>query len=68
MDKAVLRQMIWDEQMKDSTEYCCYCGQVRYKLGCCGEVHFETFADMYKENQDAIVDALLDDELAKEQK
>jgi hypothetical protein len=65
MDKEALRQMIWDEQMKDSTEYCCYCGQARYKLGCCGEVHFETFADMHKEDQDYIVDSLLDDELKK---
>jgi hypothetical protein len=63
MDKDTLRKVIWDEQMQDSTEYCCYCGQARYRLGCCGEVHYETFADMDKENQDAIVDALLDDEL-----
>jgi hypothetical protein len=63
MNKDQLRKVIWDEQMQDSTEYCCYCGQARYRLGCCGEVHYETFADMDKENQDAIVDALLDDEL-----
>ena len=44
MDKAVLRQMIWDEQMADSTEYCCYCGMNRgERIGCCGENHFEIF-------------------------
>jgi hypothetical protein len=63
MDKDTLRKVIWDEQMQDSTEYCCYCGQAKYRFGCCGEVHYETFAEMDKENQDAIVDALLDDEL-----
>jgi hypothetical protein len=68
MNKDELRQMIWDEQMNDSTTYCCYCGQEQRSFGCCGENHFETFADMYKEDQDAIVDALLEDELAKEQK
>ena len=69
MDKAVLRQMIWDEQLSSSTEYCYYCFTTKgERIGCCGENHFGTFADLYKEDQDAIVDALLDDELAKEQK
>jgi hypothetical protein len=63
MDKDTLRKVIWDEQMQDSTEYCCYCGQAKYRLGCCGEAHYETFAEMRKEDQDAIVDALIDDEL-----
>lgn len=68
MDKESLRKLIWEDQMKDSTEYCCYCGQARYRFGCCGEVHYETFAEMEKDNQDYIVDCLLDDELAKESK
>jgi hypothetical protein len=63
MNKDQLRQMIWDEQMKDSTEYCCYCGQAKYRISCCGENHFQTFAEMEKEDQDYIVDCLLDDEL-----
>ena len=63
MDKNKLRQVIWDEQMEDSTQYCCYCGQAKYRFGCCGENHFQTFADMEKEDQDYIVDCLLDDEL-----
>jgi hypothetical protein len=32
-------------------------------MGCCGENHFQTFAEMEKEDQDYIVDCLLDDEL-----
>ena len=63
MDKDTLRKLIWDDQMKDSTEYCCYCGQAKHRIGCCGENHFQTFAEMEKEDQDYIVDALLDDEL-----
>ena len=65
MDKDQLRQIIWDEQMEDSTQYCCYCGQAQYRFGCCGEVHYETFSEMRKEDQDAIVDCLLEDELKK---
>ena len=66
MDKAVLRQMIWDEQLASSTEYCYYCGSTKGdRIGCCGENHFGTFADLYKEYQDAIVDELLEDELAR---
>jgi len=63
MDKEALRKLIWDDQMRDSTEYCCYCGREKYRLGCCGEAHYETFAEMEKEKQDYIVDSLLDDEL-----
>ena len=63
MDKDTLRKLIWDEQTKDSTQYCCYCGQAKYRIGCCGENHFQTFAEMEKEDQDYIVDCLLDDEL-----
>lgn len=63
-----LRQEIYQELMWDSTEYCCYCGQERFRLGCCGEVHYEVFADMDKENQDAILDVMVDERLAKEKK
>ena len=66
MDKAVLRQIIWDEQLSSSTEYCYYCGSTKgERIGCCGENHFGTFADLYKEDQDAIVDELLEVELAR---
>ena len=63
MNKDTLRKLIWDDQMKDSTQYCCYCGQAKHRMGCCGENHFQTFAEMEKEDQDYIVDCLLDDEL-----
>jgi hypothetical protein len=66
MDKDTLRQLIWDEQMQSSMEYCVYCGQAKYRRGCCGENHYQTFADLYKEDQQAIVDELLEDELARE--
>ena len=63
MNKDTLRKLIWDDQMRDSTEYCCYCGQAKHRIGCCGENHFQTFAEMEKEDQDYIVECLLDDEL-----
>ena len=43
------------ELMQDSTTYCCYCGMVQVSFGCCGENHFETFAEMNKETQDSIL-------------
>ena len=44
--------MTKDELMEDSTEYCCYCGTPKVSFGCCGENHFETFAQMSSEAQD----------------
>tara|TARA_R110000823_G_scaffold62208_1_gene147859 strand:- start:1141 stop:1539 length:399 start_codon:yes stop_codon:yes gene_type:complete len=44
--------MTKDEWMKDGTEYCCYCGTPKVSFGCCGENHFETFAQMSSEAQD----------------
>jgi hypothetical protein len=32
--------------LNDSTEYCCYCGDVKTRFSCCGEVHFQTFSQM----------------------
>lgn len=43
------------EFMKSSQEYCCYCGDVRTRVGCCGENHFETFADMDDDVQHDII-------------
>lgn len=35
------------ELLEDGTQYCCYCGCERGGLfSCCGEVHFQTFAEM----------------------
>jgi len=44
--------MTKDEWMEDSTEYCCYCGTAKVSFSCCGENHFETFAQMCPEDQD----------------
>ena len=42
----------FDELMKDETEYCCYCGTERAaRFQCCGEIHFEKFSEMSKEDQ-----------------
>jgi glutamyl/glutaminyl-tRNA synthetase len=47
----------FDELMQDGTEYCCYCGTERInRVACCGEVHFETFAQMDKDNQQYFMD------------
>ena len=42
--------------MADTTEYCCYCGNEKRTFGCCGENHFETFAQMSSEDQQNILD------------
>ena len=46
------KQQLHEELLKDNREYCCYCGQERYALGCCGEVHFVTYKDMDKDWQE----------------
>ena len=46
------KQERYEELMKDSTQYCCYCGEVKHTYHCCGENHFETFADMDKQQQE----------------
>jgi hypothetical protein len=42
---------LFDEYMSDSTLYCCYCKCEQFRFSCCQENHFETFAEMSKENQ-----------------
>lgn len=42
--------------MNDSTQYCCYCGTVKSGMGCCGENHFETFAQMDALTQEEFLD------------
>ncbi len=51
------REQLREELMSDSTEYCCYCGCQKVRFGCCGENHFETFAEMSKETQEEFLDA-----------
>ena len=41
--------------MHSSTEYCCYCNDVKTFLSCCKENHFVTFADLDDETQDEII-------------
>ncbi len=44
--------MTQQEMMEDGTQYCCYCGQEKVRFHCCGENHFQTFAQMNKDEQD----------------
>ena len=38
---------LYKELMQDDTKYCCYCGEAQMdKWRCCGENHFESFAEM----------------------
>ena len=64
-DLEELQRDILQDLMNSSTEYCCYCGQARYKFGCCGEVHYETFADLSEEDQKYILDETVADELER---
>jgi hypothetical protein len=67
-----LRQQIHKELMESETLYCVYCGQVKHRVGCCGENHYEVYADMYQDDQQYILDETFADELkmllAKEKK
>jgi len=44
--------MTKQEMMEDGTQYCCYCGQEKVRFHCCGENHFQTFAQMSADEQD----------------
>ena len=48
--------MTREELLADDTQYCCYCGQEKVKFHCCGENHFQTFAQMSAEEQDEFLD------------
>ena len=51
--------MTREELMTDGTQYCCYCGDEKVRFQCCGEAHFETFAQMDKDEQDEFLEAEL---------
>jgi hypothetical protein len=51
--------MTHEEMMADDTQYCCYCGDEKVRFQCCGENHFQTFAEMDKEDQDEFLKAEL---------
>jgi len=43
--------MTREELLADGTQYCCYCGCEKVRFHCCGENHFQTFAQMDKETK-----------------
>jgi len=51
--------MTREELLADGTQYCCYCGCEKARFQCCGENHFQTFAQMDKEDQDEFLKAEL---------
>ncbi len=51
--------MTREEMMTDGTQYCCYCGQEKVRFSCCGENHFQTFAQMSADEQDEFLQAEL---------
>jgi len=51
--------MTHEEMMTDGTQYCCYCGDEKVRFQCCGENHFQTFAQMDKDEQDEFLEAEL---------
>jgi len=47
------RDELHQELMEDETQYCCYCGSERgRRFGCCGENHWETYAQMDVSDQE----------------
>ena len=48
--------------MKDTTEYCCYCGGEKTTFHCCKENHFETFAQMAAYAQEDFLDYEMDNQ------
>jgi hypothetical protein len=52
----IREQLRW-ELLDDSQTYCCYCGNKQVSFGCCGENHFETFAEMDAQRQNEFLDA-----------
>jgi hypothetical protein len=45
------------EFVASDQEYCCYCGNEKEQEQCCGENHFVTFADLFEDVQNVILDA-----------
>lgn len=58
----VRRELLRQEMLADTTKYCCYCGQEKVHFGCCGENHFETFAEMSQQEQESILDQMWEGE------
>ena len=62
MSQDTRRELLRLELLADTTKYCCYCGQEQHTFGCCGENHFETFAEMSQQEQEAILDQMWEGE------
>jgi len=52
-----IREQLRQELLADSQAYCCYCGMEQTGFACCGENHFETFAEMSAQSQEEFLDA-----------
>ena len=48
--------------MKDTTEYCCYCGGEKTTFMCCHETHFENFSQMDAYAQEDFLDYEMDNQ------
>lgn len=50
------RDEVREELMSSGKKYCCYCGMEAIRFSCCGENHFETFADFDESRQEEWID------------
>ena len=58
MSELQYREERHKELLKDSTTYCCYCGlEQGERWHCCGENHFESYAEMSPDTQAEILDS-----------
>ena len=55
------REQLHEELMKDGREFCAYCGTERHGFGCCGEVHYVTYRDMYPDEQEQFLEYELEE-------
>jgi len=51
-----LRQQLHEELLSDTRQFCVYCGKEKSGLGCCGEVHYVTYSEMYEDHQQEMLD------------
>lgn len=61
MKMKTFRDLLHTELLKDEREFCAYCGTERYRFGCCGEVHYVTYADMDEDWQANMLEAELEE-------
>jgi hypothetical protein len=56
--------MTREDAIKDlsHSEYCCYCAEHKTSGSCCYENHFVPFSDLYKEDQEALIEEYLKEE------